>query len=152
MKTPSSDRRPDEQAPAPGESQLNASESLSSDADITRPAALDAAVGIALDVQRLRVGAAVYGSDGIEAAIVELVQSDVVSVRAGSPGRPVDVPLNAIQRVSDDGNRLDLRLTSEEVERLSGENEPGYAHLAAQRPDDLAAHDVPERGDQSAES
>ena len=81
---------------------------------------------------RVQVGAAVYSSDGVEVAIVEDVSPNHLVLRAGSPGRPIDLPGAAAGSVSADGQRLDLTLSSQDVERLTGNNEPGYAHLAAQ--------------------
>jgi hypothetical protein len=83
----------------------------------------------------VQTGAAVYGSDGVEVAIVESVGPDHVVLLAGFPSRPVDLPASAIARVSPDGQRLDLRIATAEIERLTGEGEPGYVHLQAEQPD-----------------
>jgi hypothetical protein len=81
----------------------------------------------------LQAGAAVYAADGPEVAVVESVGPDHVVLLAGFPSRPVDLPASAIALVSPDGQRLDLRIRAVEIERLAGQNEPGYVHLAAQR-------------------
>jgi hypothetical protein len=82
---------------------------------------------------RVQVGAAVYSSDGVEVAIVEDVSPNHLVLRAGSPGRPIDLSGAAAGSVSADGQRLDVTLSSQDVERLTGNNAPGYAHLAAQQ-------------------
>jgi hypothetical protein len=91
------------------------------------------------NLAHLQAGAAVYSADEVEVAIVESVGLNHVVLRAGFPGRPIDVPASAIARVSQDGQRLDLRVPSQEIERLVSQNAPGYVHLQAQQPETLSS-------------
>jgi hypothetical protein len=100
---------------------------------------------------RLEVGADVYSSDGVYVAVVEMLSADHVTVRAGSPGRPVDLPLRALARVSPQGDRLELHMSSEEMDRLAGGDQPGYAHLAAQRPEAMAPEEREDEARSAAE-
>jgi hypothetical protein len=112
---------------------------VTNDTDIleaTGPGA--ASSSIEPELRHLQVGATAYSSDGQQVAVVETVRPGAVGVRAGQPGRSIEVPLGALAGVSQDGQRLDLRLSGEDVERLAGGDQPGYAHLAALRPQDVA--------------
>ncbi len=84
-------------------------------------------------LDRVRVGAEVLSSDGALVAVVEIVAPDRIGIRAGSPGRPVDVPARGITSISADGRRVEVRLSSDEIERLAGGDQPGYRHLEAQQ-------------------
>ena len=84
------------------------------------------------DLARVQVGAGVYASDGEEVAIVEIVSPGHVGIRAGQPGRPIDLPGEAIARVSPDGQRVDITLTSAQIELFSGSESTGADHLAGQ--------------------
>lgn len=130
MKTPAIDQ-PDQQPPSPDVSQHETFPSFVSDAE-----------GMPVAVRRLETGARVYSADGVEVAGVEMVRAtSSIGVRAGSPGRAVDLPLSDIQREGEDGRRLDVRLTGADIERLAGADALGYAHLAAQQPDNLGRRD-----------
>jgi hypothetical protein len=84
-------------------------------------------------LDRVQVGAEVFSSDGALVAVVEIVAPDRIGIRAGSPGRPVDVPARGITSISADGRRVEVRLSSDEIERLAGGDQPGYRHLEAQQ-------------------
>ena len=84
-------------------------------------------------LDRVQVGAEVLSSDGALVAVVEIVAPDRIGIRAGSPGRPVDVPARGITSISADGRRVEVRLSSNEIERLAGGDQPGYRHLEAQQ-------------------
>lgn len=84
-------------------------------------------------LDRVQVGAEVLSSDGALVAVVEIVAPDRIGIRAGSPGRPVDVPARGITSISADGRRVEVRLSSDEIERLAGGDQPGYRHLEAQQ-------------------
>lgn len=81
---------------------------------------------------RVQVGAEVYASDGVEVAIVEVVSPGHLGIRAGQPGRPIDLPSEAIARVSPDGQRVDITLSSAKIEQFSGPDSTGANHLAGQ--------------------
>ena len=82
---------------------------------------------------RLQSGAMVYSSDGAQVAVVDIVAPGRVTVRAGFPGRPLDLPTDAVVSVSPDGQRLDIHLSERDVEQLVGQYQPGYAYLQAQQ-------------------
>ncbi len=90
-------------------------------------------------LDRVQVGAEVFSSDGVLVAVVEIVAPDRIGLRAGSPGRPVDVPANGITSISTDGRRVEVRLSSDDIERLAGGDQPGYRHLEAQQSHAIAA-------------
>jgi hypothetical protein len=101
------------------------------DAGIVRDATTPGApIGPPLD--RIQIGANVYAADGVNVAVVEGVARDVLTLRAGQPGRPIDLPPDTVASVSPDGQRVDLRLSSQEIERFSGADQPGYARLLGQ--------------------
>jgi hypothetical protein len=102
------------------------------DAEILRPAA-DAEESNGPDLAHLQAGARVYDPTGIEVAVVEVVEPNRITLRAGFPGRPIDIPPSAVAHVSPDGQRLDVRIPASEIERLVGNNEPGYVYLEAQQ-------------------
>jgi hypothetical protein len=126
--TPPPQRRTEDEHPPELDSDI-LRQAGSNDADDTNDASGERALA------HVQAGAAVYGADGVEVAIVESVGPDHVVLLAGFPSRPVDLPASAIAWVSPDGQRLDLRIPAEEIERLTGENEPGYVHLQAEQPD-----------------
>ena len=132
--TPNADREDD--------AELDSAEDytpVTNDTDILEATGSGAASSsIEPELRHLQVGATAYSSDSQQVAVVEAVRPGAVVVRAGQPGRSIDVPLSAVAGVSQDGQRLDLRLSSEDVERLAGGDQPGYAHLAALRPQDVA--------------
>ncbi len=119
----------------PSRRQEEAENSPDLDSDIIRQASAADDVSGERQLAHLQAGAAVYAADGAEVAVVESVGPDHVVLLAGFPSRPVDLPASAIALVSPDGQRLDLRIPAEEIERLAGQNEPGYVHLQAQRTD-----------------
>lgn len=81
---------------------------------------------------RVQVGAEVYASGGEEVAIVEVVSPGHLGIRAGQPGRPIDLPAEAVARVSPDGQRVDITLSSAQIEQFSGPDSTGANHLAGQ--------------------
>jgi hypothetical protein len=95
---------------------------------------------------RIEVGAQVYSSDGDDVAVVEITNADTIGIRAGSPGRSIVVPASGIARVAADGKRVDLYASTREVRDLSGANQPGSRHLAAQQPETLARDSRAETG------
>lgn len=82
---------------------------------------------------RVQVGAAVYASGGEDVAVVEMVLPGHLGVRAGQPGRALDLPATAVARVSDDGQRVDITLSSAQVEQFAGGNATGADLLAGQQ-------------------
>ena len=97
---------------------------------------------------RLQSGAMVYTSDGAQVAVVDIVAPERITVRAGFPGRPLDLPTDVVASVSSDGQRLDIHMSEREVERLVGQDQPGYAHLKAQQA--FTLHDSSEEQTQPA--
>ena len=85
------------------------------------------------DLARVQVGAEVYAADGEEVAVVEMVAPGHVGVRAGQPGRTIDLPPEAIARVSPDGQRVDITLSSAQVEQFAGGEQTGADHLEGQQ-------------------
>ena len=79
---------------------------------------------------RVQVGAEVYASDGADVAIVEIVSPGHLGIRAGQPGRSIELPAEAIARVSPDGLRVDITLSSAQIEQFSGPDSTGADHLA----------------------
>jgi hypothetical protein len=114
------------------------------DSDIIRRASAAADDTGERQLAHLQVGAAVYGADGAEVAVVESVELDHVVLLAGFPSRPVYLPASAIALVSPDGQRLDLRIPAGQIERLAGQDEPGYLHLEAQQTE---TYDDAQQGD-----
>ena len=101
------------------------------DAGIARGAATP---GAPLDppLDRIQSGAAVYTADGANVAVVEGISHNFLTLRAGQPGRPIDIPPDEIASVSPDGQRVDLRLSGQQIERFAGPDQPGYARLLGQ--------------------
>jgi hypothetical protein len=99
---------------------------------------------------RIEVGAQVYSSDGDAVAVVEITNADTIGIRAGSPGRSIVVPASGIARVAADGKRVELYASTQEVRDLSGANQPGSRHLAAQQPETLAHDSRAEAGEPEA--
>lgn len=85
------------------------------------------------ELARAQVGAAVYAADGAEVAVVEIVGPGHLGIRAGQPGRTIDLPGAAVARVSPDGQRVDITLTEAQVEQFAGGESTGADHLAAQQ-------------------
>jgi hypothetical protein len=101
---------------------------------------------------RIEVGAQVYSSDGDAVAVVEITNADTIGIRAGSPGRSIVVPASGIARVAANGKRVDLYASTREVRDLSGANQPGSRHLAAQQMETLAHDSRAEAGEPDAGS
>src|SRR5690348_3504753 len=101
------------------------------DAGIARDAAAPGApLGPPLD--HIQIGADVFAADGVNVAVVEGTGRDMLTLRAGQPGRPIDIAPDELASVSADGRRVDLRMTSQQMERFAGADQPGYARLLGQ--------------------